>query len=80
MTIFVPHNLDAVALAALLPRVGLPLPPAAAMLAGQGKSLSAAGVIFTLAQADNALAKHDLEPIQRMRIKAAMTDNRLLPR
>jgi hypothetical protein len=80
MTIHVPHNLSPAALADLLPKLGLPLPPAAAMLAGQGKSLSAAGVIFTLAQADNALAKHDLEPIDRMRVKAAMCDNRLLPR
>jgi hypothetical protein len=75
----VPDNLENPAtLAKLLPAAGLELPPAAMLAAGMGKSLSACGKRFSIAEVDAALAKHDLTPQERMHVKSAMGMHGLL--
>lgn len=82
--VYVPETLDRPeVLFETLNKLGLTLPPTAKALAGSGVAgvgLAAAGVFFSEAKIDEALAKHELAPGDRMRLKMAIAHHRLMRR
>jgi hypothetical protein len=77
---YLPHRFDAAALVGVLAEIGLALPNGARILPASDVALSAAGVAFTVAEIDDALAKTELSSTDRFAVKLAMGQHGLIGR
>jgi hypothetical protein len=76
---FIPPRLDAGALADVLDRLDLPLPPAVKTLAASGTPLGETGHSISVADLDKRLAATSLTTSDKIKLKAALSHEGLLP-
>ncbi|WP_426442040.1 hypothetical protein [Bradyrhizobium genosp. P] len=75
---FIPQNLNAAALADILDRLNMPLPPAVKALAASGMPYGATGHKISLAELDKRLSATSLTTADRIKVKFATEQNGLL--